>query len=104
MIGKIMKNVEIFEIFFSFHTSEIKILELNADQNARGETSGRLQRRSKMTSQKSTFFDHGAMVENLNWFKLFPQPMDRAEVLHAPRYDIELSWKNITSENDQVLS
>ena len=99
-----MKNIEIFDIFFSFHTSEIKILELNADQNARGETSGRLQRRSKMTSQKSTFFDQVAMVEPLTSTELFPPSMDRAEVLYAPRYDIELSWKNITSEYDLVLS
>ena len=26
--------------------------------------------------------------------------MDRAEVLHAPEYNIELTWKNITSENE----
>ena len=33
-------------------------------------------------------------METLNWFQLFTQPMDRAEVVHALSYDIELSWKN----------
>ena len=36
--------------------------------------------------------------------KLFAQPMDRAEVLHAPRYDISGSWKNTPGENELVLS
>ena len=35
--------------------------------------------------------------------KLFAQPMDRAEVLHAPRYDISGSWKNTPDENELVL-
>ena len=30
--------------------------------------------------------------------------MDRAEVLHAPNYDISGNWKNTPGENDQVLS
>ena len=30
--------------------------------------------------------------------------MDRAEVLHAPRYDISGSWKNNPGENELVLS
>ena len=33
-------------------------------------------------------------METLMPFKLFPHPMNRAEVLHALSYDIELSWKN----------
>ena len=32
--------------------------------------------------------------ETLVPFKLFTQPMNRAEVWHALNYDIELSWKN----------
>ena len=42
--------------------------------------------------------------ETLIHLKLVPQPMDRAEVLHAPSYDISGSWKNTPGENDQVLS
>ena len=30
--------------------------------------------------------------------------MDRAEVLHAPSYDISGSWKNTPGENELVLS
>ena len=30
--------------------------------------------------------------------------MDRAEVLHAPNYDIRGSWKNTPGENELVLS
>ena len=30
--------------------------------------------------------------------------MNRSEVVHAPRYDIDLNWKNTTNQNDQVLS
>ena len=37
-----------------------------------------------------TLVHHG---ETLTWLKLFAQPMDRAEVLHTPRYDISGSWK-----------
>jgi len=40
---------------------------------------------------------HGGTLVPL---KLFAQPMDRAEVLHAPRYDISGSWKNTPGEND----
>ena len=48
-----------------------------------------------------TLVHHG---ETLICFKLVAQPMDRAEVLHAPRYDyISGSWKNIPVDNDQVL-
>ena len=42
--------------------------------------------------------------ETLSEIKLFAQPMDRADVLHAPRYDTSGIWKNIPGENDQVLS
>ena len=42
--------------------------------------------------------------ETLIPFKLFAQPMDRAEALHAPRYDISGSWKNTPDENELVLS
>ena len=31
--------------------------------------------------------------ETLSELKLFAQPMDRPEVLHAPRYDISGSWE-----------
>ncbi len=47
-----------------------------------------------------TLVHHG---ETLASFKLFAQPMDRAEMLHAPSYDISGSWKNTPGENDQVL-
>ena len=42
--------------------------------------------------------------ETLTWLKLVAQPMDRAEVLHTPRYDISGSWKNTPGENELVLS
>ena len=42
--------------------------------------------------------------ETLVGLQLFAQPMDRAEVLHAPRYDISGSWKNTPNENELVLS
>ena len=48
-----------------------------------------------------TLVHHG---ETLVALKLFAQPMDRAEVLHAQSYDISGSWKNTPGENDQVLS
>ena len=47
-----------------------------------------------------TLVPHGETLEEL---KLFAHPMDRAEVLHAPRYDISGSWKNTSGEDDQVL-
>ena len=37
-----------------------------------------------------TLVHHG---ETLVALKLFAQPMDRAEVLHTPKYDICGSWK-----------
>ena len=42
--------------------------------------------------------------ETLTPLKLFAQPMDRAEVLHAQSYDIRGSWKNTPGENKLVLS
>ena len=48
-----------------------------------------------------TMVHHG---ETLVPFKLFAQPMDRAEVLHAQSYDISGSWKNTPGENELVLS
>ena len=48
-----------------------------------------------------TLVHHG---ETLVPFKLFAQPMDRAEVLHAQSYDISGSWKNTPGENELVLS
>ena len=42
--------------------------------------------------------------ETLGRLKLFAQPMDRAEVLHAQSYDISGSWKNTPGENELVLS
>ena len=42
--------------------------------------------------------------QTLVGFKIFTPPMDRAEVLHTARYDIELSCKNTTSEFKLVLS
>ena len=104
MVEHFPENYELFDFYFSFWTSEIEILELNADQKTCGMKSGRLQRRSKMTSQKSILFDHAAMVENLVPVELFTQAMDGAEVLHVPRYNIELGRKNITSDFKQVLS
>ena len=48
-----------------------------------------------------TLVHHG---EPLGSLKLVAQPMDRAEVLHTPRYDINGSWKNTPGENELVLS
>ena len=42
----------------------------------------------------------GATMQTLVPFILFPQPMDRAEVLHAQNYDIEDRRKNTPNEND----
>ena len=46
----------------------------------------------------------GASMQTLGTLKLFPQPMDRAEVLHAPSYDPNGRRKNTPGENDLVLS
>ncbi len=46
----------------------------------------------------------GAPMKTLVQFKLFPQPMDRAEVLHAPSYDLSGRRKNTPGENELVLS
>ena len=48
-----------------------------------------------------TLVHHG---ETLGTLKLLAQPMDRAEVLHAPSYDISGNWKNTPGENELVLS
>ena len=64
------------------------------------------------SSQENSIFSkfHGFHVprlhhgETLLQLKLFAQPMDRADVLHAPRYDIRGSWKNTPRKNDLVLS
>ena len=42
-------------------------------------------------------------MKTLAGLKHFPRPMDRAEVLHAPRYDISGKRKNTPGENEQVL-
>ena len=46
--------------------------------------------------------DHatGASMQTLSGFKLFTQPMDRAEVLHAPIYDPSGRRKNTRGENE----
>ena len=44
----------------------------------------------------------GASMKTLASLRIVPQPMDRTEVLHAPRYDLELSWKNTTNDFNQV--
>ena len=67
---------------------------------------------STLSSQETLLFSkcHDFHVPRLRHgetcppFKHFPQPMDRAEVLHAPSYDISGSWKNIPDENELVLS
>ena len=46
----------------------------------------------------------GAPMQTLAALQLFTQPMDRAEVLHAPSYDLSGMRKNTPGENDQVLS
>ena len=46
----------------------------------------------------------GAPMQTLTSLRIFPQPMDRAEVLHAPSYDLSGRRKNTPGENDQVLS
>ena len=48
-----------------------------------------------------TLVHHG---ETMGSLKLFAQPMDRAEVLHTPRYDISGSWNNNLGENELILS
>ena len=48
-----------------------------------------------------TLVHHG---ETLWMLKLFAQLVDRAEVLHAPSYNIKLSPKNTPDENELVLS
>ena len=45
----------------------------------------------------------GAPMQTLPWFKLFPYPMDRAEVLHERRYDISGRQKNTPGQNELVL-
>ena len=47
---------------------------------------------------------HGPPCQTLVPLQLFPQPMDRAEVLHAPSYDISGKRKNTLGENELVLS
>ena len=42
--------------------------------------------------------------ETLCRFKLFAQPMDRAEVLHAQSHHISDSWKNRPGKNELILS
>ena len=44
------------------------------------------------------------MVQTLMPLQLFPQPMDRAEVLHTPSHTYKDRWKIIPIENDQVES
>ena len=46
----------------------------------------------------------GATMQTLTQFKLFPYPMDRAEILHVQSYNIKVSWKNTPGENEYVLS
>ena len=67
---------------------------------------------SVISSQKTLLFNkfHDFHVPRMHHgetclpLKLFAQPMDRAEVLHAPSYDISGSWKNTPGENELVLS
>ena len=47
-----------------------------------------------------TLVHHG---ETLCPLQLVAQPMHRAEVLHAPRYDINDNWKNTPGENELVI-
>ena len=47
---------------------------------------------------------HAPTSKTLLLLELFPQPMDRAEVLHAPSHDLSGRRKNTPGENDQVLS
>ena len=64
------------------------------------------------TAQKSQFlmiFQHvrlatGAPMQTLSLLKLFPYPMDWAEVLHEPSYDISGRRKNTPGQNELVLS
>ena len=46
----------------------------------------------------------GAPMQTLASLKIFPRPMDRAEVLHAPSYDPNGKRKNSPGENELVLS
>ena len=48
-----------------------------------------------LAARKSQFF--------MDCFKLFPYPMDRAEVLHAQSYNISGRRKNTPGENELVL-
>ena len=42
--------------------------------------------------------------ETLIWPQLFPQPMDRADALHAASYDLNGRRKNTPGENELVLT
>ena len=46
----------------------------------------------------------GAPMQTLSSFKLFTQPIDRAEVLHAPSYCLSGRRKNTLGENELVRS
>ena len=41
--------------------------------------------------------------QTLSPLQIFPQPMDRAEVLHTPSYDIREGWKIGPGQNELVL-
>ena len=47
---------------------------------------------------------HRSPCQTLSSLQRFPRPMDRAEVLHAPNYDISGRRKNTPGENELVLS
>ena len=44
------------------------------------------------------------MAQTLTALDIFPQPLDRAEVLHTPRYTSEDRWKSILDNFLLVLS
>ena len=44
----------------------------------------------------------GAPMQTLVQLRIFPQPMDRAEVLHAPSYDLSGRRKNTPGQNELV--
>jgi len=60
--------------------------------------------RTQRTHNTRTMPTRAQHVETLIRLQRFPPPMDRAEALHAPSYDISGSWKNTPGENELVIS
>ena len=86
-------------------TSEIEILKSIPDSHALIESSVRRIWSSKIMIWAQLVYCINSMQTNsprkiLSQFILFPKPMDRAEVLHAQSYTLELSWYNTLKKNE----